>query len=64
MMSSEPELAPNVLRYAGRPGHVESYFLRANDPDRPRAIWLKVTVFAPLHGEAQVESWLVYFDVH
>jgi len=52
----------NGLRYAGRPGHVESYFLRANDPTRPRAVWLKATVFAPVHGDAQIESWLVYFD--
>jgi hypothetical protein len=50
------------MRYAGKPGHVESYFLRANDPERPRAIWLKATVYAPLEGRAEVESWLVAFD--
>jgi hypothetical protein len=41
---------------------VESYFLRANDPDRPRAVWLKATIYAPLEGPPEVESWLVVFD--
>jgi hypothetical protein len=54
--------SPNALRYAGAPGHVESYFLRANDPQKARALWLKATVFAPLEGEPQVESWFIYFD--
>jgi hypothetical protein len=62
MIHAKPEPPPNALRYAGAPGHVESYFLRANDPNRPRAIWLKATVFAPLEGEAQVESWFLFFD--
>ncbi len=54
--------APNALRYEGRPGHVESWFWRANDPDRPRALWLKVTILAPLSGPALAESWFVWFD--
>jgi len=56
------EPGPNALRYDGSRGHVESYFLRANDPSRPRALWLKTTIFAPLEGPAEVESWLVLFD--
>jgi hypothetical protein len=51
-----------ALRYGGRPGHVESYFVRANDPEAPRAIWLKATIYAPERGPAEVESWLVWFD--
>lgn len=59
--SSEP--TDNALRFvAGRRGHVESYFLRANDPVRPRAIWLKATILAPLEGPALAEVWLVWFD--
>jgi hypothetical protein len=27
-------------------GHVESYFLKANDPHSPRAVWLKTTIYA------------------
>jgi len=62
MTSARRSASPNRLRYAAQPGHVESYFIRANDPARPRAVWLKVTVFAPLEGEAQVESWFIFFD--
>lgn len=56
------EPPPNALRYAGRPGHVESYFLRANHPTRPLALWLKATVLAPVSGPAVVESWFIWFD--
>src|SRR5438046_2552815 len=55
-------------------GHVESYFLKANDPARRRALWLKATIFAPRerphanHGAgaggrgAIAEAWAVAFD--
>jgi hypothetical protein len=70
-MSQRPwsaELADNTLRYRapqpGEPvaGHVESYFLRANDPERPRALWVKATVLAPLAGEPVAETWFIWFD--
>lgn len=57
-----PEPSDNALRYAGAPGHVESYFLRANDPERPRAFWLKQCILAPLDGPALAESWFIWFD--
>jgi hypothetical protein len=60
LLGAEP--APNAFRYSGIPGHVESYFWRANDPTAPRAIWLKATVLAPLDGPAVAESWLIWFD--
>jgi hypothetical protein len=41
---------------------VESWFLRANHPDRPLAFWLKITILAPLDGPAVVETWFVGFD--
>jgi hypothetical protein len=62
------EPPPNACRYAGpreataplpARGHVESYFLRANDPARPRALWLKATILAPLQGEPVAETWLI-----
>lgn len=52
----------NACRYDGGRGHVESYFLRANDPTRARALWLKATILAPLDGEAVAETWLIAFD--
>ena len=57
-----PEPWDNALRYARKPGHVESYFFRANHPTRPLALWLKATVLAPLHGPAVAEGWFIWFD--
>lgn len=56
------EAPDNALQYAGQPGHVESYFLRANHPTRPLALWLKATVLAPLEGPAVAEAWFIFFD--
>ena len=58
----QPERPENELRFSGQPGHVESYFLRANHPTRPLAVWLKSTVLAPLKGPAVAESWFIWFD--
>lgn len=59
-MKAEPN--DNALRFQGQKGHVESYFLRANHPTRPLAVWLKATILAPLHGPAIAESWFIFFD--
>lgn len=45
-----------------RSGHVESWFLRANDPVRPRALWLKATILATKNGGGVAECWAVVFD--
>jgi hypothetical protein len=45
-------------------GHYESYFLRANHPDRPMALWIRYTIFNP-HGHPEKaigELWAVYFN--
>jgi hypothetical protein len=51
------------LPYASN-GHVESYFLKANDPNGTRALWLKATIHAsdrdPSHAVA--EAWAIAFD--
>lgn len=56
----------NAVRYAptGRRDHVESYFLKANEPGGDRAIWLKATVFAKASEpeRAIVEGWAIAFD--
>ncbi len=55
--------ADNDLRYRpGDAGHVESYFLRGNAPDRRLAFWLKATVFAPRTDCAVAELWCIVFD--
>ncbi|HJN75912.1 MAG TPA: hypothetical protein QGF58_18420 [Myxococcota bacterium] len=53
----------NLVRYvAGAGGHVESWFLRANDPDSRRAFWLKTTLLQDLEGRAVAEAWCCTFD--
>lgn len=56
------------LRYRGG-AHVESWFLKANEPGGRRALWVRVTVFgpkAPKKGQTPVppvaETWAVAFD--
>jgi hypothetical protein len=57
------------VRYAADRGggHVESYFLKANDPHARRAIWLKTTIYASGRGRdggphTVAEAWAVAFD--
>lgn len=47
-----------------RTGHYESYFFRANHPSKPRAFWLRYTVFSPVNQPEKAigELWAVYFD--
>lgn len=46
---------------AARDG-VESWFLRANAPDRPRALWLKVTTLTRRGEPGVAEAWCALFD--
>ncbi len=51
----------------GRGGHVESYFLKANDPHARRALWLKTTIYVSARDPAGTrraiaEAWAVAFD--
>ena len=56
----------NAVRYDPETskGHVESYFLKANDARGRRAVWLKATIYAselrPAHAVA--EAWAIVFD--
>lgn len=45
-------------------GHYESYFQRANHPQRPLAFWIRYTIFSPRGraDEAVGELWAIYFD--
>lgn len=57
------------LRFRGG-GHVESWFLKANEPGGRRALWLKVTVFARAESADPAaapvppvaEAWAIAFD--
>lgn len=56
----------NALRYdpAARRDHVESYFLKANDPEGSRALWVRGTLFSrgSEPGAAVAEGWAIAFD--
>ena len=45
-------------------GHYESYFQRANHPDRPLAFWIRYTIFSPRGqpGAAVGQLWAIYSD--
>ena len=56
----------NRCRYVGsaQGGHYESYFLRANHPERPLAFWIRYTIFSPegRSSDALGELWAICFD--
>lgn len=45
-------------------GHYESYFLRANHPDKRQAFWIRYTLFSPKGRpqDAIGELWAIWFD--
>jgi hypothetical protein len=51
-------------RPSDRHGHVESYFIKANDPGGRRALWLKATIYAGERDPARAvaEAWAIAFD--
>jgi hypothetical protein len=55
----------NAVRCADAPhrGHVESYFLKLNDREGRRALWIKATIFVRHGGSPRLaEAWAVAFD--
>lgn len=48
----------------GTKGHYESYFLRANHPEKPQAFWIRYTIFSPKnHPENAIgEIWAMFFN--
>lgn len=45
-------------------GHVESYFLKCNDPQQNMALWLKFTIYSPKGAPEKTvgEVWGIFFD--
>jgi hypothetical protein len=42
--------------------YYESRFIRANDPERARALWIRSTVLLPTAGAPVADSWVMLFD--
>lgn len=61
--SSIAEVGMHVQLREGQRAHVESYFLKLNDPAQGFALWLKFTFLVPRTGQAQAEAWAVWFDM-
>jgi hypothetical protein len=65
-MSDDARQAWNRCRYVPgtAAGHYESYFQRANHPTRPRAFWIRYTIFSPRGAPADAvgELWAIWFD--
>lgn len=56
-------LAPHDRILAARtPGIYESHYLKANDPDRPRAFWIKHTLMHRKEGPSTAELWFIWFE--
>jgi hypothetical protein len=55
-------IAQNRPRFSVPSDHVESWFLRANDPLAPRAVWLKATVLLKRDGTSLAQAWISVFD--
>lgn len=55
LLQNNPRLTPGG-------DHVESWFVRANDPRSPRALWIKATVLTSRDGTAIAQAWCSVFD--
>ena len=42
--------------------YYESRYIRANDPDRPQALWLRETLLLPTAGNPVADVWVMVFD--
>jgi hypothetical protein len=53
-----------VYRVGQSAGHYESFYQRANHPERPLAFWIRYTIFAPAGDPAAAvgELWAIAFD--
>jgi hypothetical protein len=54
--------APNALRWNGRPGHYEVYYLTLTDPASGVGVWIRYTMLAPLAGAATCALWFLAMD--
>jgi hypothetical protein len=53
---------PNGLRWDGRPGHYEVYYVTLTDPRSGLGVWVRYTLEAPVHGEPTCALWFATMD--
>jgi hypothetical protein len=54
--------APNALRWNGRPGHYEVYYVTLTDATSGVGVWVRYTLEAPVEGEASCALWFAAMD--
>jgi hypothetical protein len=47
---------------SARAPYYESRYIRANDPERPQALWLRETLLLPTAGDPAADVWVMVFD--
>lgn len=52
----------NSLRWNGRPGHYEVYYLTLTDPASGVGVWIRYTLEAPLSGDPSCALWFAAMD--
>jgi hypothetical protein len=52
----------NDLRWDGRTGHYEVWYVAATDPASGVGLWLRFTVHAPLRGDAECALWCLAME--
>jgi hypothetical protein len=53
---------PNALRWNGRPGHYEVYYVTLTDPRSGVGIWVRYTLEAPMSGDPSCALWFAAMD--
>ncbi len=53
---------PNALRWDGTPGHYEVHYLSLTDGATGLGAWIRMTMLAPLAGEATCSLWFMAMD--
>jgi hypothetical protein len=61
-MITPSEVHEGVRFTRGAREHVESYFLKINDPNGERALWVKATILAARGEDPIAERWAIAFE--
>jgi hypothetical protein len=54
--------ADNLMRWDGKKGHYEVWYLTCNQVAEKAGFWIRYTLEAPLHAPAYAQLWFAFFD--